>query len=70
MAVYSANKPNRTVTLYKPECRLIPLEKLKSCRCGDTGKAGNQRWFCEEHVTTNNIRELLFQGLLWESFGG
>ena len=59
MAIYSVNKPNRTVTLHKTECRSIPSDKLNSCGCGNTGQLGNQRWLCEEHVTIDEVREFM-----------
>ena len=59
MAIYSANKPNRTVSLHKAGCNFIPTEKLNSCGCGDRGSLGNQRWYCEEHVSIDDINEFM-----------
>lgn len=56
MAQYSANKPNRTVTLHKETCHRIP-NSLSGCGCGATDKNGNQRWFCENHVTLEKIND-------------
>ena len=57
MAYYSANKPNRTVTLHKVDCHRIPSVLANGCGCGATDKNGNQRWFCEHHVTLEKIDE-------------
>ena len=41
MARYSANRPNRTVTLHKQECSHIPKEDLRLTRlaCGELERA-------------------------------
>lgn len=54
MAFYSANKPNRTVTLHKVGCHRIS-NKLDGCGCGATDQNNNQHWFCEDHVTLEKI---------------
>ena len=59
MAVYSANKPTRTLTLHKSDCNSIPKASLKPCGCGDTGSRGNQRWYCEQHITIDDVREFM-----------
>ena len=55
MAIYTANKPVKTLTLHKNGCRVIPLDDLKPCGCGDTGAKGNQRWYCEEHISIDQV---------------
>jgi hypothetical protein len=59
MAAYSANRPNKTLVIHKPDCRVIPYTKLSHCGCGETGEQGNQRWFCEEHITRNSVDEFM-----------
>jgi hypothetical protein len=62
--MYSANRPVRTLVVHKPECRIIPWEKLDPCGCGNTGGLGNQRWFCEDHVTIKDVDEFM-SGRFW-----
>lgn len=57
MAYYSANKPNRTVTLHKPDCRRLPEAVTRGCGCASTDNNGNQQWFCEAHVSLNKINK-------------
>ena len=57
MAYYSANKPNRTVTLHKADKHKIPTLDNGGCGCGSTDKNGNQQWFCEIHVSIEKINE-------------
>lgn len=64
MAVYSANKPNRTLTLHKPGCSSIKPSQLKSCGCGATGNLGNQQWYCEEHITIKDVKDFM-NGRFW-----
>jgi hypothetical protein len=59
MAIYTANHPNITLVIHKPDCRVIPWGKLNSCGCGDTGEHGNQRWFCETHITRKAVDEFM-----------
>ena len=59
MTAFTANRPNRTLVIHKEDCRVIPKEKLQPCGCGDTGERGNQRWFCEAHVTHQAIDEFM-----------
>jgi hypothetical protein len=59
MAVYTANSPDKTLTIHKEGCRWIPREKLQSCGCGPTGKLGNQFWWCEQHFTLDQIDEFM-----------
>jgi hypothetical protein len=62
--VYSANRPNKTLVIHKPECRVIPWDKLTRCGCGDTGELGNQQWFCESHITREMVDEFM-HGRFW-----
>jgi hypothetical protein len=55
MAIYSVNQPVKTVTIHKNDCYKIPRKDLKNCGCGETGTQGNQKWFCEEHVSVQEI---------------
>ena len=61
---YSANNPNKTLVIHKPDCNRIPWGKLSGCGCGDTGDRGNQYWFCEEHVTHEAVDEFM-NGRFW-----
>jgi hypothetical protein len=36
MAFYSANRPNRTVTMHKEGCRHIPIANFPRCGCSST----------------------------------
>ncbi len=62
--VFSANRPNKTLVIHKPECRVIPWGRLTKCGCGDTGELGNQRWFCETHITRQSVDEFM-HGRFW-----
>ncbi len=64
MAIYSANRPNRTVTLHKNDCHRIPTDNLKACGCGKTGELGNQEWFCENHISIKDINQFM-NGRRW-----
>jgi hypothetical protein len=56
MAIYSANKPNRTLTLHKDGCKHISTQKgMQPCGCGPTGSQGNQQWWCESHMNRNDV---------------
>ncbi len=58
MSFYSINKPNRTVTIHKDNCKLVNKIKTLSeseCGCCSTGDNKNHRWFCEEHITREEI---------------
>jgi hypothetical protein len=59
MVVFSANKPNKTVTLHKEGCQRIPIADLHSCGCGKTGNLGNQQWYCGKHITLEKINEFM-----------
>ena len=60
MAIYSGNRPNRTLTLHKSsECSSVPKEGLKPCGCGETGQLGNQEWWCETHVNIKEVNRLM-----------
>ena len=64
MANYTANNPVKTLTVHKPECRFIPRSKLRPCGCGDTGKRGNQRWYCEDHISSYDVDRFM-NGKFW-----
>lgn len=64
MAVYTANRPNKTLVIHKPSCRVIPKEGLRACGCGDRGELGNQRWYCEEHISLDAVNEFM-RGRFW-----
>lgn len=64
MAVYSANRPNRTLALHKTSCTHIPYDRLSDCGCGERGAGGNQLWFCEDHVTRDQVDEFM-RGRYW-----
>jgi len=56
MSFYSVNKPNRTVTIHKDNCKLVnKTESLSECGCGLTGDKNNHIWFCEKHITGTEI---------------
>jgi hypothetical protein len=58
MAIYSANNPNKTLTIHRNrDCRHVPNTDLKVCGCGETGRAGKHKWMCEEHITLVQIDE-------------
>jgi hypothetical protein len=57
--MFTANRPNKTVVIHKPECREIPKEGLDACGCGNTGGRGNQRWWCERHITAEKVDEFM-----------
>jgi len=59
VAAYTVNRPNKTLVIHKPDCRMIPKVKLKPCGCGDTGELGNQRWYCEAHITRKAVDEFM-----------
>ncbi len=54
MAIYSANKPNRTLTIHKEDCTCIDTS-VKGCGCISTGKHNNQQWLCEDHISQSRI---------------
>ena len=43
---------------------MIPRDKLQPCGCGDTDEHGNQRWFCETHITREAVDEFM-NGRFW-----
>lgn len=56
MAIYSANRPNRTLTIHKDGCKHIPNKQgMKPCGCGITSNQGNQQWWCETHICRSNV---------------
>ena len=59
MAKYSANYPNRTLTLHKDSCVRITKQSLKSCGCGTTGEQGNQEWWCEDHINIEVVKRFM-----------
>ncbi len=59
MAVYTVSKVVKTLTIHKDNCRVIPRDKLKACGCGDTGQRGEQRWYCEKHISSNAVNEYM-----------
>jgi hypothetical protein len=64
MAIYSANRPNKTVTIHKSDCRVIPRGKLEPCGCGDAGELGNQHWYCEKHICRDAVDKFM-NGRFW-----
>ena len=64
MAQYSANRPNRTLTLHKDDCSEIGRESSSICGCESTSEHGNSRWFCELHVTIDVVSEFM-GGRFW-----
>ena len=59
MAMYSVNKPNRTISLHKEGCHRIPASDLSSCGCGITSNLGNHQWWCEEHIFIEAINRFM-----------
>lgn len=64
MARYSANHPNRTLTLHKETCSEVAKAAVSPCGCGSTSTQGNSKWFCEEHVTIEGITDFM-GGRFW-----
>lgn len=64
MAMYSANKPNRTLVIHKSGCHHIPSLAGRSCGCGERGKGGNQEWYCEDHVSILEVSDMM-HGRFW-----
>lgn len=62
MAFYSANKPNKTLTLHKDNCPKMPRGNANSCGCLATGRLGNHEWFCENHITLGNVDQFMGVG--------
>ena len=62
--MYTANRPVKTLVIHKPECRVIPWDSLNECGCGDRGELGNQRWYCELHITKQAVDEFM-HGRFW-----
>jgi hypothetical protein len=59
MARFCANRPNRTLILHKEVCKTIPYDDLEACGCGLTGNEDNQYWYCEEHITIDEVRQFM-----------
>lgn len=60
MALYSANRHTRTLTLHKNhQCRYVPKKDLQKCGCGSTGEKQNHHWWCEDHITITNINRFM-----------
>ena len=57
--MFTANRLVKTLVIHKPGCRVIPWGKLDSCGCGDTGEHGNQKWFCEDHITREAVDKFM-----------
>ena len=64
MAEYSANSVVKTVIIHKDNCPKIPYSYLQDCGCGDRGKHGNQRWWCEDHITFKAVNGFM-KGKFW-----
>ena len=64
MAIYTASKTVKTLTLHKDNCRVIKRDKLDPCGCGITGKESDQRWFCERHMSIDAVNEFM-NGKFW-----
>jgi hypothetical protein len=64
MARYSANHPNRTLTLHKDDCAEVSRASVSICGCGITSDQGNSQWFCEEHVTIDKVSNFM-NGRFW-----
>ena len=64
MAVFSANRVVRTVTIHKENCRFISKDKLLTCGCRETGKNGNHRLYCEQHMSSTVIDQFM-NGKFW-----
>lgn len=64
MAVYTVNRVVKTLTIHKVDCHFIHREGLRPCGCGDTGKEGNQRWYCEQHITIDDVNDYM-KGKFW-----
>jgi hypothetical protein len=60
MAIYTANRPTKTLTLHKDHCRVVSKDRgLEPCGCGKTGEHENQQWWCEQHITIDEVNELM-----------
>ena len=64
MTRYTANIPVKTLVMHKENCSKIPREFLDPCGCGDRGQHGNQRWWCEKHVTIDAVNNFM-KGKHW-----
>ena len=64
MAVYSANRVVKTVTMHKPGCRFISKATEKSCGCVVTGLKNQHKWYCENHITKDDVDEFM-NGRFW-----
>ena len=64
MAIYTVNRVVKTLTIHKDYCRVIPKEGLRACGCGDRGREGNQRWYCERHITSTAVNAYM-KGKFW-----
>lgn len=59
MAVFTANRVVKTLNLHRENCRWTKRDQLKARGCGDTGREGNQRWYCEKHFTTDAVERYM-----------
>jgi hypothetical protein len=64
MAVYVVNKVVKTLMIHKDDCRVVQKSGLKPCGCGVTGQKGQQRWYCEKHISSNAVNEFM-NGKFW-----
>jgi hypothetical protein len=59
VALYSANHPNRTVTIHRVGCSYAPKAGVSSCGCATTSSTGNHQWWCEDHVGLAQISSFM-----------
>ncbi len=59
MVRFSANKPNRTLTIHLTDCRIEPKGEIQPCGCAETGEWGNQVWWCEKHFSIKALNEFM-----------
>ena len=64
MAVYTANSEVNTLKVHKATCRVIPKDDMKPCGGGDRGQMGNQRWYGEKHILTDDVSSFM-NGKFW-----
>lgn len=64
MARYSANNPNRTLTLHRDNCSHVSTGTPQNCGCGSTSTQGNQQWWCETHVGRDHV-DTFMGGRFW-----
>lgn len=59
MVMFTANKPNRTLSIHRSDCSKVPNQGMKPCGCGEAGNLGNQIWWCELHFTIEAVNEFM-----------